>query len=93
MPTECCWRDYPRGVGVDPVGAVVDGAVADGAVVGGAVADGAGVAGAVVDGAVVVGAAPAGAVTDGVGTSADAAFARQNRAVYCHDSRWPGRGA
>ena len=58
MPTECCWRDYPRGVGVDPVGAVVDGAV-----------------------------------TDGVGTSADAAFARQNRAVYCHDSRWPGMGA
>ena len=78
MPTECCWRDYPRGVGVDPVGAVVDGTV-----VGGAVADGAGVAGAVVDGA----------VTDGVGTSADAAFARQNRAVYCHDSRWPGMGA
>ncbi len=88
MPTECCWRDYPRGVGVDPVGAVVDGTV-----VGGAVADGAGVAGAVVDGAVVVGAAPAGAVTDGVGTPADAAFARQNRAVYCHDSRWPGMGA
>jgi hypothetical protein len=55
--------------------------------------DGAGVAGEVVDGAVVVGAAPAGVVTDGVGTPAEAALARQNRAVYCHDSRWPGMGA
>ena len=60
--------------------------------------DGAGVAGAVavgavVDGAVVVGAAPAGVVTDGVGTPAEVALARQNRAVYCHDSRWPGMGA
>ena len=70
-----------RGVGVDPDGAVVDGAVVDGAVVDGAV----------VDGAVVVGTVPVGAVTDGVG--APVALARQNRAVYCHDSRWPGMGA
>jgi hypothetical protein len=53
--------------------------------------DGAGVAGAVADGAVVVGTVPVGAVTDGVGTPV--ALARQNRAVYCHDSRWPGMGA
>ena len=83
MPTECWLRDYPRGVGVDPVGAVVVGAAAAGAVVDGAV----------VDGAVPTGAVPAGAVPAGIGAPADAAFARQNRAVYCHDSRWPGMGA
>jgi hypothetical protein len=53
--------------------------------------DGAGVAGAVAVGAVVDGTVPVGAVTDGVGTPV--ALARQNRAVYCHDSRWPGMGA
>ena len=71
----------------------MDGAGVAGAVAVGAVVDGAVVVGAVVDGAVVVGAAPAGVVTDGVGTPAEAALARQNRAVYCHDSRWPGMGA
>ena len=98
MPTECWLRDYPRGVGADPVGDVVVGAAAAGTAVDGAVVDGAVVVGAVVDGAVVVGAVvddavPAGAVPDGIGAPADAAFARQNRAVYCHDSRWPGMGA
>ena len=88
MPTECWLRDYPRGVGVDPDGAVVVEAAAAGTAVDGAVVDG-----AVVDGAVVDGAVPAGAVPDGIGAPADAALARQNRAVYCHDSRWPGRGA
>ena len=68
---------------MDPVGAVVVGAAAAGAVVDGAV----------VDGAVPTGAVPAGAVPAGIGAPADAAFARQNRAVYCHDSRWPGMGA
>lgn len=91
MPTECWLRDYPRGVGVDPVGAV--GAVVVGAAAAGAVAAGAVVDGAVVDGAVPTGAVPAGAVPAGIGAPADAAFARQNRAVYCHDSRWPGMGA
>ena len=71
----------------------MDGAGVAGAVADGAVADGAVVDGAVVDGAVVVGAAPAGVVTDGVGTPAEVALARQNRAVYCHDTRWPGIGA
>ena len=83
MPTECWLRDYPRGVGVDTDGAVVDGAVLDGAV-----ADG-----AVVDGAAVDGAVPTGAVPDGIGAPAEAGLVRQNRAVYCHDSRWPGMGA